>query len=130
VSRLELCPCMKANQTSPLPSWRSNKETSSKERKWRILTPIDEAVVILLICLVAIPFFLEHDPGYTFGAAIRVILNVDFTQWTDGSLEKFLHERIEVRAYSDVYTREIHRTFTWTSFTSTGRLDTTIFSTG
>jgi hypothetical protein len=89
-----------------------NKETSSKERKWRILTPIDEAVVILLICLVAIPFFLEHDPGYTFGAATRVILYIDFTQWTDGSLEKFLHERIEVRAYSDVYAREIHRTFT------------------
>jgi hypothetical protein len=38
-----------------------NQKTSAKERKWRILTPIDEAVVILLICLVAIPFFLEND---------------------------------------------------------------------
>jgi hypothetical protein len=44
-----------------------------------------------LICLVAIPFFLKHDPGYAFRAAIRVILDVDFTQWTDGGLEKFLH---------------------------------------
>jgi hypothetical protein len=53
----------------------------------------------LLVCLVAIPFFLEHDPGYAFGTAIRVILHIDLTQRTDGSLEKFLHRRIKVRAY-------------------------------
>jgi hypothetical protein len=49
-------------------------ETSSKERKWRILTPIDEAVVILLIRPVAIAFFLKHDRGYAFGAAICIVV--------------------------------------------------------
>ena len=45
----------------------------------------------MLICLVAIPFFLKHDRGYAFGAAICVIMQIDFTQRTNGSLEKFLY---------------------------------------
>jgi hypothetical protein len=68
----------------------TEKKTSAKERKWRILTPIDEAVVILLICLVAIPFFLENDRGYAFQAAVCIIVQIDLTQRADGSLEKLL----------------------------------------
>ncbi|SRR5258707_15726245 len=77
-----------------------NKKTSIKERKWWILTPIDEAVVILLICLVAIPFFLEHDRSYAFRAAICIIVQIDLTQRADSSLEKFLYVEIGVEDWS------------------------------
>jgi hypothetical protein len=46
------------------------KKTSSKERRRWILTPIDEAVVVLLVRLVAVPFLLEYDRGHAFGTTI------------------------------------------------------------
>jgi hypothetical protein len=57
----------------------------------RILTPIDEAVVILLVRLVAIPFFLENDGGHAFGTAICVIVEINLTKRANGSLEKLLY---------------------------------------
>ena len=70
---------------------------STKERKWRIITPIDEAVVILLISLVAIPFFLENDRGNAFRAAtICIIVQISLAHTADGSLKKLLLGEIAV----------------------------------
>jgi hypothetical protein len=52
-----------------------------------------------LIRLVAIPFLLEHDRGHTFGAAICVIVEINFTERANGCLEKFLYELMSERLY-------------------------------
>lgn len=55
-----------------------------------ILTPIDEAVVILLVCLGAISFFLEVNSGNPFRPAGAVIVQGDFTKRADSRVEEFL----------------------------------------
>jgi len=56
-----------------------------------------------LICLVAIAFFLEHDRGYAFRAAICIIVEIDLAERADGSLEKLLYIRITVRTCPNLH---------------------------
>jgi hypothetical protein len=56
-----------------------------------------------LICLVAIPLFLENDRCHAFRAAICIVVQIDLTQRADGSLEKLLYGRNVVRTRPNLH---------------------------
>ena len=67
-----------------------NNRRRKADKKVAILTPIDEAVVVLLVCLGAISFPLEVNSGNPFGPASTIIVQSDFTKSADSGVEEFL----------------------------------------
>lgn len=55
-----------------------------------ILTPIDQPVVILLKCLVAISFPLEMHSGHAFGPAGAIIVKSHIAKRANCGVEQFL----------------------------------------
>jgi hypothetical protein len=90
-----------------LPTRHREQKDERKQRRRRILTPIDEAVVVLLICLIAVPFLLESDSGQAFGMAVRIVVQVDLAEGTDGGLEKLLYNRTKVKTSSLSFEKKV-----------------------
>jgi hypothetical protein len=67
---------------------RSNRRKEDEER--RILTPINEPIVVLLEGLGAISFPLEMNGRNAFGATSGVVVKCHLAQSADGSMEEFL----------------------------------------
>ena len=69
----------------------------------RILTSVNEPIVVLVVGVAAISFSLEVDRGNAFGLAVRIVMQRNFTQWSDSSAEKFLYiTTISMRVYQEV----------------------------
>lgn len=56
-------------------------------KEWSILTPINEAVVVLLVGFVSVAFSLEHDVGNSLRATAGVEMKGDILKRTDGRVE-------------------------------------------
>ena len=57
-----------------------------------ILTPINQAVVVLLVGFGSIPFFCEDDVGDSFRAAGGVVMKGDILERSDSGMEQFLSD--------------------------------------
>jgi hypothetical protein len=64
------------------------EETQIGER--RILTPVDEPIIVLLISLCAVSFPLEMHGCDTFGFSGSIVVKRDFTKGADSRVEKLL----------------------------------------
>ena len=56
-------------------------------KEWSILTPINEAVVVLLVGFVSVAFSLEHDVGNSLRATAGVEMKGDILEGSDGGME-------------------------------------------
>ena len=55
-----------------------------------ILTPINEAVVVLLVGFASVPFSCEDDVGNSFRAAGGIVMEGNILERSDGGMEQFL----------------------------------------
>jgi hypothetical protein len=63
-----------------------------------ILTPINQAVVVLLVGFASVPFSCEDDVGDSFRAASGIVMEGDILERSDGGMEQFLSEtRVSTR---------------------------------
>jgi len=62
-------------------------------KEWSILTPINEAVVVLLVCFASVPFSCEDDIGDSLRATSGIVMKGDFLERSDGGMEQFLLEK-------------------------------------
>ena len=59
-------------------------------KEWSILTPINEAVVVLLVGFACIALPLEKDVGDPLRATIGIVMKGDILERSDGGVEQFL----------------------------------------
>ena len=56
-------------------------------KEWSILTPINEAVVVLLVGFACVAFPLEHDVGDSLRAAIGIEMKGNLLERSNGGVE-------------------------------------------
>jgi hypothetical protein len=59
-------------------------------KEWSILTPINEAVVVLLVCFASVAFSCEGDIGDSLRATISIVVESGVLKRSDGGVEQFL----------------------------------------
>jgi len=59
-------------------------------KEWSILTPINEAVVVLLVGFVCVSLPLEHDVGDSLRATAGIVMKGDILERSNGGVEQFL----------------------------------------
>jgi hypothetical protein len=59
-------------------------------KEWSILTPINEAVVVLLVGFGSVSFSLEKDVGNSLGASRGIVVEGDVFEGSNGGMEQFL----------------------------------------
>jgi len=96
-------------------------------KEWSILTPINEAVVVLLVGFGRVALPLEQDVGDSFRATACIVMKGDILERSDGGVEQFLLDAANEHDGQRNH-QKTEQTLTWASFTSVGRLDTIIFS--
>lgn len=74
------------------PSFAISKRVEEAEELDGILTPINEASVVVLECLVCIPTLAESDRRDALGMSLGIVGEGDFACWSDGGSEKLLLE--------------------------------------
>lgn len=97
------------------------------ETSERLLTAIDESVVVLRKSTVPVALLVEDDGGNALGAPRGVVMECHLTQRPDGGVEEFLGKAV---SFVDHKSPKSASTLTWDSLTSCGRLETMIFSAG
>lgn len=71
-----------------------------RQKEQPILTPINEATVVLLIRLAAIAFSLELDRGDTFRLSMAIVGERNFTKRSNSRMEKFLKRDVSATVQS------------------------------
>ena len=59
-------------------------------KEWSILTPINQAVVVLLVGFVSVSLSLEKDVGNSLRAARGIVMQGDVFEGSYGGMEQFL----------------------------------------
>lgn len=72
------------------PSYAISKRVEEVEELDGILTPINEASIVVLECLVRITTLAESDRRDTLGMSLGIIGESDFACWSNGGREKLL----------------------------------------
>jgi len=80
-------------KTTSAPARHRRRERYKTEMKeWSILTPINEAVVVLLVGFARVALPLEHDVGDSLRATTGIVMEGDILERSDGGVEQFLSE--------------------------------------
>jgi hypothetical protein len=59
-------------------------------KEWSILTPINQAVVVLLVGFTSVPFSCEDDIGDSLRAPTGIVMKGDILERSNGGMEQFL----------------------------------------
>ena len=70
----------------------ATEKYKTKMKEWSILTPINKAVVVLLVGLACVALPLEHDIGDSLRATSGIVMKDDILERSDGGVEQFLLE--------------------------------------
>jgi len=59
-------------------------------KEWSILTPINQAVVVLLVGFASVTLSCEDDIGDSLRVTSRIVMKGDILERSDGEMEQFL----------------------------------------
>lgn len=63
-------------------------------KEWSILTPINQAVVVLLVGFGSVTLFLEKDICNSLRATRRIVVKSDVLERSNGRVKQFLPKKI------------------------------------
>lgn len=77
-------------KTTGAPERHRRERHNTKMKEWSILTPINKAVVVLLVGFGAVPFSGKDDVGDSLRATGGIVMKGDILERSDGGVEQFL----------------------------------------